>query len=177
MKSLKDHMKSRVHQRVIGIRTFTTADEHVIVEGRLTDNRLVNTYYLSGENRPPDTIHDLIVRILVDDRLVIRQVETEMPQIPHPDCQETINSLQEIVGFKIRRGFTQKVKALFGKGEGCSHLTELITAMAPAAIQGFWTACSRNPLPENIIDALKLMLVDTCRVWRRGGKALKRLGE
>ncbi len=177
MEALKKSVREKIHQREINISTFKTDDKEIIVEGSLLDNRLVATYHLSGVDRPPDTVHHLIIRILVDKKLVIRQVETEMPRTPHVECPETIDSLQDLVGMKISRGFTMKIKNMFGKGRGCSHLSELIISMAPAAIQGYWTAISGDPISEDLKYTMKLLLTDTCWVWRRDGPAINQLGE
>ncbi len=175
MKDLKSRIKEKIHQRELKISSYSTENEEIIVEGILIDNRLINTFHLSGGQRPAATVHHLIVRILVDKRLIIRQVETEMPETPHDECPETMESLQKLIGMKIGRGFTLKVKNKFGKGEGCSHLGSLIIAMAPAAIQGFWTNVSSKPLPADLKFKMKLLLADNCWVWRSNGPALKQL--
>lgn len=177
MESLKTSRKEKVHQRDIKVCTYQTNNRQIIVEGSLLDNRLIDTFHFSGENRPPATIHHLIIRLLIDSKLTIRQVETEMPCTPHTECPETIDSLQALVGIRISRGFTMRIKEMFSKGKGCSHLSELVIAMAPAAIQGFWTAFASEPLPAEMKDTMKLLLVDACWVWRRNGLALKQFGE
>lgn len=177
MKDLKNQIKDKIHQREMKISTYSTENQHIIVEGILIDNRLIDTFHLSGGERPATTVHHLIIRILVDKRLVIRQIETEMPETPHEECPEAMVSLQELVGMKISRGFTTKVKNKFGKGSGCSHLSSLIISMAPAAIQGYWTNVSSKPLPPDLKYTMKLLLADNCWVWRSDGSALKQLAE
>ena len=177
MKDLKSQVKEKIHQREMKISTYSAENDQIIVEGILIDNRLIDTFHLSGGKRPADTVHHLIIRMLVDKRLVIRQIETEMPETPHEECPKTMESLQELTGMKISRGFTTKVKDKFGNGRGCSHLSNLIVSMAPAAIQGFWTKVSSKPLPTDLKYKMKLLLADNCWVWRSDGTALKQLSE
>jgi DUF2889 family protein len=176
LKSLEDLKKSRMHKRDILISTFSTGDKNIIVEGQLIDNKLIDTYHYSGDNRSPDTIHHLIIRLLINPKLTILEVETEMPRTPHEECLETQDSLQILKGMKIARGFTMKIKELFSNGKGCSHLAELIISMAPAVVQGFWTSFSSQPLPKDTVDSMKLLLNNTCWAWRSNGPLMKRLG-
>lgn len=175
MSSLKNQMDEPIHQRNIKIETFRTRNQHIVVQGTLIDNRLIRTYHLSGEERPASTIHHMVIRLLVDEKLTIQAVESEMPTYPHPECPETRPDLEKLVGMPIARGFTMKLKAMFEKGTGCSHLTELIRAMAPAAVQGFFTARSRKQRDNVSIENMKNLLVDTCWVWRKDGPAMRRL--
>ncbi len=175
VESLRSLKKEKVHARDIVISTYSTEGNEIIVEGQLIDNRLIETYHHSGENRSPDTVHHLVIRMLIDRDFHIREIEAEMPRTPHVDCRETAESLQVLKGMKIARGFTMKIKELFSNGKGCSHLSELIIAMAPAAIQGFWTAYSGNPLPKESKSSMKTFLKNTCWVWRSDGPLMKSL--
>ncbi len=175
MTSLKDLMQENVHQRDLKIKTFKTENNQIIVEGSLIDNRLIDIHHHSGVVKPAGTVHFMVIRLLVDSEFTIREVETEMPCHPHDECPETINSLQQIKDLKITRGFTMKIKEMFGKGKGCSHLSELIIAMGPATVQGAFTAFSSTPLPESRRETMKPFLQDTCWVWRKDGNAIKKL--
>lgn len=172
MTNLKDAMKEQVQRRDLKITTYKTDNKSIIVEGTLLDNRLIRTYHYSGAQREPGTVHHMIVRILVDETLVIREVETEIATHPHQDCPQTIESMQKIKGLKLTSGFTMKIKELFGRGKGCSHLSALCIAMASAAIQGFWTAIATDPVPMESVESAKSVLADTCWVWRKDGEAI-----
>ena len=51
-----------------------------------------------------------------------------------------------------------------------THLTALLLAMAPAALQGYWTHRGSRPAEEPPPkEAIAKFLIDTCRVWRKGG--------
>ena len=175
MGSIKDMRKDKIHNRTITVNTYKADDACIIVEGQLKDDKLIETNHYNGSIRPAKIIHNLIIRLLIDSRLTIKDVEVEMPETPHEECPDTKTSLQQIVGMRISRGFSVKVKDLFTQGTGCSHLIELILAMAPTAVQGFWTAISSKPLPDNLRETMKLMLIDTCWVWRSDGPAIKNL--
>lgn len=167
----------KIHGRTIAVSTYAYDQDSVIVEGRLTDTRFKKTYYLDGESRPPGIVHDLVVRLRVKGPdLVIEDIEVEMKTVPHEDCDQTINSLMPIKGMKIRHGFTAGVKASVGGAKGCSHLVELLLAMAPAAVQGAWSAVATKPIDPSKHSGKALAFLDnTCWVWRSDGPLMKEL--
>ena len=170
MKIDKDENR-KVHMRRLAITTYTAAPDAVIVEGSLTDECFVSRYYLTGEKRPPGYIHDMIVRMKVRGAdLVIEEIDVEMPTVPRVECRETIDTLTPLTGMPIASGFTVKVKELIGGPRGCTHLAALVLAMAPAAVQGAWTAVAQTPIdPFVYADRAMNFLTDTCWVWRKGG--------
>ena len=168
--------RQKIHTRTIDIATYEDTSDSVIVEGILKDDRLLESYRIAGERIPPGTFHHMVVRIKVRGfQLVIEEIEVEMPTVPHDVCRETLRCLEPVKGMSITPGFTNKVKALVGGPKGCNHLLALLTAMAPAAVQGAFSAKAREPLDRETgaLIALK-RLKDTCWAWREEGPLLKK---
>ena len=96
---------------------------------------------------------------------------------PHADqCRATLKSLDKIKGFTISPGFTGRVKKSIGGVAGCVHLTTLLLAMAPAAIQGSWVNIADRPVEKAVSsDLMQQYLIDTCQVWRRQGPLAQNL--
>lgn len=167
--------KQKIHNRGIDIATFEGGSDSIIVEGVLTDERLATSYRPSGEPLPPGTVHHMIIRMEVrGPKLVIEDIEVEMPTVPMPECIETFDSLLPLKGLPIVSGFTNRVKDLVGGAEGCAHLVALITAMASAAVQGAWAAMTSQPRdPATFLPGAMERIKDTCRVWRSDGPKFK----
>ena len=176
MNSIEIRKGKRLHSRSMEIVTYECDEDHIIVEGRLKDDRLVETYHLSGEKHPPQTVHDMTVQLQIDCRtLAISDVHTEMPGVPADGCDQTAQSLDKLKGMRVSPGFTSKVKSALGGTQGCLHLTTLVLAMAPAIMQGFWVHGSKDPGGRKINrDLIENYLVDTCWVWRRDGDLIKK---
>lgn len=179
MRKLKSLKKDIVHSRNMEIATYACDGDSIIVEGCLKDDRLKSYYKISGEKTTPHTVHHMIIRMRVaGDALEITDIESELSAYPQTECPEAAQSLQKIVGWRIGPGFTQKVKAALSGAVGCVHLTALLLAMAPAAVQGFWAYRARKPvkkaIPKHIAEQF---LIDTCRVWRREGPLAAKLLE
>jgi hypothetical protein len=170
----------KIHGRQVQITTYDHGKEAVVVEGRLTDNRYATTYYFSsGESRPPGIVHDLVIRMVVKGAaLVIEDIDVDMETVPRQDCREVLDTLKPLIGMKIRAGFTEKVKAKIGGAKGCTHLVALLLAMAPAAVQGAWSAVARRPVdPAKYSGAALSFLENTCWVWRSDGDLMKETRE
>lgn len=165
----------KIHGRQIEITTYEYEKDAVVVEGKLIDTRFRQTYYLNGELRPPGTVHGLVIRMKVKGAdLRIEEIDVDMDTIPRQECREVLNSLQPIVGMRIRAGFTEKVKEKVGGPKGCTHLVALLLAMAPAAVQGAWSAVAQHPIDPSKYSATALkFLENTCWVWRSEGELMK----
>jgi hypothetical protein len=114
----------------------------------------------------------MAIRLLVNcSNLLIEDVDVDLISVPREVCRETIDCLAPIKGLTITRGFTSKVKKLAGGKKGCTHLVELLLAMAPAAIQGFAAHQSQKPANFDPVRAKMILqfLVNTCHAWREDG--------
>ena len=177
--TIAKHRGEPIHSRRIAVETYEYDKSAVLVEGRLTDNRFVNTYYFTGGTRPPGIVHDMIIRMVVrGPDPTIESIEVEMPGIPREECIETQQSLAPIAGMKISPGFTERVKAAVGGAKGCTHLVALLLAMAPAALQGAWVAMARQPVDMKVFGGAALQILEnTCCVWRSDGPRIEALKE
>ena len=164
-----------IHNRKIDVNTYEEASDSLIVEGILHDERLVETYRPTGDKHPPGTVHHMIIRMEIKGpKLTIEDIEVEMPTIPYEACLETLDTLNQLKGMPIAAGFTAKVKRLIGGRKGCCHLLSLLTAMAPAAVQGAWSAVIQKPVEqETYLEMAFGRVKNTCWVWREDGPLIK----
>lgn len=161
----------KAHTRSLEINTYSIEPDAAIVEGRLKDDCFVTRYTVGGQQRPPGTVHHMIVRMKIrGPGLIIEEIEAQMPEVPREDCRQTIGSVSVLRGMPIASGFTVKVKQILGGPKSCAHMVSLVLAMAPAAVQGVWSAVSTKPLdPSVYADRTTEFLIDTCWVWRKDG--------
>ena len=167
----------KIHTRSIDVAIYACEDDAVVVEGELKDHRLIDSYRSGGDVIPPGVVHNMIIRMKVrGPGLIIEDIDVEMPTLPNDGCLETRQSLEPIKGMSIVSGFTIKVKELVGGAKGCAHLVALLMAMAPAAVQGAWTAATRQPNDSQALKTYSLKrLKNTCYVWRSDGPAFKKM--
>ena len=175
MQSIWKSKGKKIHTRNIEVTTYDYDGQRIIVEGILKDDRFHESYMMTGEKLPSGIIHHMSIRLLVNcSNLLIEDVDVELISIPMEACRETIGCLAPIKGLIITRGFTAKVKKMAGGKKGCTHLMELLLAMAPAAIQGYASYQSMKPTVFDP-DRAKMILqyfINTCRAWREDGGPL-----
>jgi hypothetical protein len=162
----------KLHTRKIEVSTHEYDGQRIIVEGFLKDARFQDSHTINGETFPDGVIHHMIIRLLVNcSSLLIEDVDVDLLSVPRDECRETINCLAPVKGLTITKGFTSKVKKLVGGEKGCTHLVELLLAMAPAAIQGFAAYQSQKPSPPDPAHTRMIyhFLLNTCHVWREDG--------
>jgi hypothetical protein len=169
----------RIQSRNMEISTREDDGAHIVVCGELRDRRLVTTFALDGTERQAATVHHMRICIKVHTgTLAIEAIEGEMLQVPHADCGQMHKTLEAIQGLTLSPGFSAKVKQQLGGPRGCIHLTTLLLAMAPAALQGYWTHNDRVPERRRVSgEHLERYLVDTCRVWRREGPLVQKIAK
>lgn len=165
-----------LHSRNIHIDSYIYDQDAIALEGRLTDDRRNQVHNLFGEARPPGTVHDLVIRMIVrGPKLLIEDLEVEMLTVPNPDCREALASLLPLKGESITAGFTAKVHRLVGGIKGCAHLVALSRAMASAAVQGAWAALSSRPPAERKLNKRHLRsVINTCHLWRSDGPLIQK---
>jgi hypothetical protein len=157
------------------IQTLDLGGHHILVEGKLRDTRI-------SPSPPQDpeqgfvVVHEMIARLWIQGPdLTIAAVEAEMPTIPREMCPQALLAVQKLVGLKVKTGFTQKVKDLIGDVRGCSHLTNLLLTLGPAAVQGYFAAYGRASAARPLDHPALSRVIDSCHVWRKDGPYVKSL--
>ncbi|CAB5124917.1 hypothetical protein D3OALGA1CA_2828 [Olavius algarvensis associated proteobacterium Delta 3] len=174
---IQENQCEKIQRRSIDIASYGCDDDHIIICGELHDRRLIPTYTIDNQPRPPATVHRMRICMKVAmNSLAIEEIEAEVPAAPHGECADIHHTVEEIKGLTLSPGFTAEVKKRIGGRKGCIHLTTLLLAMAPAALQGYWAYNDRDPNRRRLSgEHLEQYLVDTCRVWRREGPLVQKI--
>ena len=124
-----------------------------------------------GEQKAGDPVHDIRVRLTLDDDRVIRDVAVEMGSMPFGTCHEVKNSLLPLIGERVGRGWRQVLKKI-PRNTTCAHVHEVLVPMATVVHQGM--SLGRNPdgkvaiRPDHTLTE-KPFFVDDCHSWRADG--------
>ncbi|MGE0713960.1 MAG: DUF2889 domain-containing protein [Alphaproteobacteria bacterium] len=128
--------RAHIHTRRVECRGYRRDDGMWDIEGHLVDTK---TYPFEsstrGELRPGEAIHDMWVRLTIDDELTVRAVEAVTDESPFDICPAITPNFQRLVGLSIKSGWTQQVRNLLSGVEGCTHLVELLGPVATTAYQ------------------------------------------
>jgi len=162
-----------VHKRKITCYGYHREDGLWDIEGHLTD---IKTYDFSNMDRGPvpagEPVHEMWLRITVDDDLVIHATEGSTEYAPFNICPGAIAGLSKIRNVKIGPGFRKEVVKLVGGSLGCTHLRELLGPMATTVIQTIVPIKSK----KHTGDVAKITsLVGTCHAYAPGSEVVQRL--
>ena len=169
-------MRELVHSREISIRTFDLGDHSILVEGCLIDHRY--RPWPNEASEEPKPVHHMVIRLKVKGpEMLIEQAEATMPYHPREECPVVIPWISNLEGLRITQGFSMKVKKAIGGTKGCAHLTSLVTAMGPSAVQGYWAAYGVESERMSLHDEAVKNIINTCYLWREDGPLVKDLQE
>lgn len=174
-----------LHDREYRVRAYRKADDLLMIRGAVRDQKPPGLYLDTDPD--PLTIHHMQIELDVAfPSLEIVRAEVTFETFPNDTCSGITGHYTKLVGLSIARGFTHKVRELFGGPRGCTHTTALLQAMAPVAVQCFWsmqasTARRTGERPpvggpsDGPARASWQMNVDTCHVWASDGEHVAHL--
>jgi hypothetical protein len=133
-----DVERKEIHHRQIDLRFFQRSDGLYEVEGHLIDRKAHPFRRMfQDEDTPPGTpLHDIVVRLVVDDGLLVHDASATMAATPFNICRGAENSLAPLKGLRIGTGWNKRVRELLGGAASCTHIMELLGPMATTAYQG-----------------------------------------
>lgn len=177
MQSIWEFKGKKLRTQKIEVTTYEVDERRVMVEASFRDRRCQKTYSVTGRPIPVGVVHDMTVRLLIDAASrTIEEVAVKMDAVPFEACRETVDSLAAVKGLTITRGFTVKVKNLIGHG-GCTHLVELLQALAPNVILGLHARGARTPVALTPDWTKRKIgnLVNSCHAWKEDGALVTEL--
>ncbi len=174
-----DGAEAILHDREYRVRAFRLSADRIVLQGAVRDQKPPGLYL--RDDPDPLTVHHMQLAVEVEfPSLEISSVTTHFESHPHDECPEITGKYDELIGLSIARGFTKKVAALFGGPRGCTHVTALLYAMAPVAMQCFWSMKAASAVLEGrenpMFDAdsgerddMWKAIVNTCHIWDENG--------
>jgi hypothetical protein len=167
-----------LHDREYRVRAYRVSSERIRIMGAVRDQKPPGLY-LDGDPDPL-TVHHMVLALDISfPELEIVEVTTTFEMYPNEVCPSIVPRYQELIGTSIARGFTHRVRELFGGPKGCTHTTALLQAMAPVAVQCFWSMRSAEARavgeqagpfdPDQAGERAIRMILNTCHVWDEHG--------
>jgi hypothetical protein len=159
-----------LHLRDIAIRGYQRTDGLFDIEAEIVDTK---TYGFSTHDRriePGDRLHNMVLRITVDQRLTIVGAEAATEYGPFANCGGGAASFARLTGLVIRAGFMREANARLGGVAGCTHIRELLQQMATVAFQTSFVLKSR----QKDDAAAAERLVNSCHAYSTAGPVVRR---
>ncbi len=168
--------REQLHRRSLDLGFYKRSDGLYEVEGRLIDTKTHNfrTPLATDDTLPGSPIHDITVRLIVDEDLLVQDAQAVMSATPFPVCQGAVNTLAPLIGLTIGAGWNKRVRERLGGAASCSHIVELMGPLATTALQGLapQRVVSINE-PAN--EDQRLAKVDSCYAYAGEREVVARL--
>ena len=183
--------RQHLHTRRVTCQGFFREDGLWDIEGRITDEK---TYEHPNEWRGAlkagDFVHDMSIRLTLDHKFTIVDVEAVTDKSPYRICGDIAPDFRKLIGLRIGGGFHREVRARLGGVHGCTHIVELLGPVATTAFQTVSSGKARelnrahrarngqgskpagpkaSPRPPR-----KPYVIDTCHAWAADGAVVKR---
>ena len=152
------------------MKAFARDDGLFDVEARLIDRKPFPFLRASSPVATPagEPLHDLWIRVAVDSEFVVREIEASSDATPWPLCREAEGTLNVLIGERIARGWSARVKERLRGAAGCTHLMEMLVTLGTAALQGIRGADANRELAAQ-------WKLDTCYAYGRERSVVKML--
>ncbi len=162
--------RTLAHTRSVSFLGYHREDGLWDIEAQLTDSKPM-FFEVKGEKswEPNDPIHQMIIRLTIDEELVVQDIWVDMKAVPHDECPNAMDPMKKMIGAKIGSGWRKEIEKNLGEIRGCAHLRELLFNMATAAIQTLTPklrARKSDQAPAHL---------DKCSTWRTDSDLVHRL--
>ena len=155
--------RDELHLRRVEMRGYRRHDGLYDIEAHITDTKSKNLA-LSEKTVPAGMpIHDMWLRLVVDEELTVHDVVAVIDASPFPICPEATEALASIKGLRIGAGWSRAVKERLSRTENCTHLAELLMPLATTAYQTL--APLRHSRPARVDANGRPAQIDSCYAY------------
>ena len=180
--------RQHLHTRRVTCQGFFREDGLWDIEGRITDEKSYeHANEWRGPLKPGDFVHDMSIRLTLNDRFTIVDVEAVTDKSPYRICGDVTPDFKKLIGLRVGGGFHREVRARLGGVHGCTHIVELLGPVATTAFQTISSGKARelerahraksDPAPREDAPSKprrKPYVIDTCHAWAADGPVVKR---
>ena len=161
--------RRQIHTREIVSRGYVRDDGMFDIEAELIDHKpFVYEDRERGELQPGAPIHQIRVRVTVDNDLIVRDIACEMAEIPFGYCRGALDGVPSLVSVSVGPGWRRAVDERMRGRKGCTHLRELLYCVGTVVFQTISPYreqfISEIGAPKGGDDGLPFFL-DQCYSW------------
>jgi len=170
----KPHPRKHLHTRDIQCKGYQRDDGLWDIEGRITDTK---TYSFENFDRggvaSGEPIHDMEIRLTVDDDLVVHKAEASTNLSPYSMCGDITSVFSSLEGAVIAPGWRREVIKRMGSVKGCVHLTDLVAG--PMAVTAHQTVLTAREKRKKAEPGKEPMQLNSCHAYARDSQIVKRI--
>lgn len=163
-----------LHERDITIHGYRRTDGRFDIEAHLVDTK---SYSFPNEDRGEipagEPLHEMWVRLTVDENLMIEASEAVTEHGPYMICPDAAPNFARLAGLRIGRGFLRAAGERVGGVAGCTHLRELLQQLGTTAIQTLYAVRVHKEEAEDA-EARRPRMLNSCYAYAADGPVVRR---
>jgi hypothetical protein len=160
------------HRRNIDVQIYSRGNGLWEVDAHITDVRTRDTQMSFGVLPAGRPIHDMLLRLVVDERFNIVEAGAQTTAMPYRgECDSYGDLYSRLVGLNLMKGFRHAVKERLGGVQGCTHITELSQVLPTAVVQAF--AGDVLDTRGMHADSQQPFQIDRCHALRSDGPVVR----
>jgi hypothetical protein len=165
--------RTPLHRREIVLDGYLRDDGLLDIEARITD---VKRYDFPKEDQGVVTagspIHDMWLRLTIDEKMLIHAVEAVTDAAPYTICPDITPNFQRLVGVSIGPGWRRAIKERLGGVHGCTHLVELLGPLGTVAYQTMYGHMNKKRREQGLprtTSGKRPEILNTCHAYDESG--------
>ena len=170
--------RRHLHTRRIECCGYRREDGLWDIEGHLVDTKTYNfPNEVRGEVVAGEPVHDMWLRLTIDDDYLIHGVEATTDAGPYAACPAITPNFERLTGITIGPGWMRTVRQRIGGVEGCTHLFELLRPMATIGYQtlvGERIREARGMGARSSTKGQRPRHIGSCHMYRTDGDLVRR---
>ena len=167
--------REHLHTRNVECHGYLRDDGLWDIEGHMVDTK---TYTIPNRHRGEvavgEPVHEMWLRLTMDDSMRIHTVEAVTDYGPFGMCPSITHNFKRLEGLTIGAGFRRAVRERVGGTQGCTHLVELVDSIATTAFQTMTALRHRKELRHRVAPNLERpRFLGTCHALASDSPAVK----
>src|SRR3979490_3643123 len=115
-----------LHTRRVVCQGYFREDGLWDIEGRITDEKSYEqANEWPGPLKPGDFVHDMSIRLTLNDRFTIVDVDAVTDKSPYRICGDVTPDFKKLIGLRVGGGFPPQVRAALGSVDVCPRVGQL----------------------------------------------------
>jgi len=161
-----------LHTRQVICQGFRRGDGLWDIEGHLVDTKSYDFERRDQSGRHPagKPVHEMWVRLTIDDEFNIRDIVVCTDHAPFAICPKIVGAFASLRGLNLTAGFLKETRKRFAGVNGCTHIVELMGPLATTAFQTVFPVLSRER-PSSGRPAI----IDTCHALAADGPVVAKI--
>ena len=127
-----------------------------------------------------EPLHDMAVRLTLDDDRKIIDIEAVIGSGPYNVCPQAVINCEKLKGEFVVSGFNRKVLKILGSEKGCRHITDLLAHAATIAYQTLWkekTAGNVKTISLDEVKSIEKKFANSCYAFKKDGEVYNQYKE